>query len=115
MNYIELTIGEKDYKLRLTTRSCISMEKTLGYNPIEMFLKMDDNTLPKLTDLVVIFHAMLQAYQHNINLEATYDIFDEYMAEGNTMFDIIPIFVQVFQECGFLAKTANNGEEIKNA
>ena len=74
MMYIDFTAGGKEYKLRLNTRAIVALEKQLGMNPLAIFGNGD--TMPTITTLVAILHASLQQYQHNITLDAAYDIFD---------------------------------------
>ena len=38
MLYTELFIGEESFKLRLTTKASVALEKALGYNPITMLM-----------------------------------------------------------------------------
>lgn len=108
--YTELLIGGETYKLRLTTKASISLEKALGYNPITMLMKVEENEMPKLGDILIILQACLQAYHHGFNMDKTYDLFDQYVADGHNMFDLIPVFVEVFQQSGYLA-TATKSEE----
>ena len=103
MLYNELIIGENAYKLRLTTKASVALEKALGYNPISMLMDIDNGEMPKLADVLIMLHSMLQTYHHGYSLEKTYDLFDEYVAEGKSMFDLIPVFVEVFQNSGYLS------------
>lgn len=114
MYFTELEIGNEVYKLRLNTRGIVALEKALGYNPLEMLLKIDAGEMPKLTDVIIVLHSMLQALQHGITIDKTYDIFDEYSASGKTMFDLIPVFIEVFQNCGFLQTNSAEEETEKN-
>lgn len=107
--YTELTIGKETYKLRLTTRSLVELEKTLGCNPIQMFMGIDNDVLPKLGDIIAILHQSLQALQHGISLDKTYDLMDEYLSD-HTVWDIIPVFIDVFKDCGFMEKDSAEGE-----
>ena len=111
MNYTELIINGESYKLRLNTRNCIALEKALGYNPVQVFMEIDEGKLPKLTDMIIMLQVMLQQLQHGITIEKTYDLFDTYVAEGHNMFDLVPIFIEVFQNSGFIS--AENVEEIE--
>lgn len=104
MFYTELNIGNETYKLRLTTRASVSLEKALGYNPLSMFMAIERGEMPKLGDMLIILHAMLQPLHHGITLDKTYDLFDNFVAEGHNLFDLVPIFVEVFQESGYMAK-----------
>lgn len=113
--FIDLPIGNEVYKLRLTTRTSIALEKALGYNPLSMFMDMDNGNMPKMTDMLIILHSMLQSMNHGITLDKTYDLFDQYVADGHNLFDLVPVFIEVFQESGYMAKTNGiEGEIEKN-
>ena len=111
MMYIDFTAGGKEYKLRLNTRAIVALEKQLGMNPLAIF--GNGETMPTITTLVAILHASLQQYQHNITLDAAYDIFDQYLADGNTMTDFIPIVVELYKVSGLIRQ--NKEEDEKNA
>lgn len=102
--YTEFTAGDRTYKLRLTTKGIVSLEKTLGINPLQMFMGIDEDVLPKFGDLIAVLHQTLQTYEHGITINDTYDIFDLFIADGHTMWDLVPILIEVFQEAGFLPK-----------
>lgn len=112
--YNELIIGGETYKLRLTTKTSISLEKALGYNPISMLMKIDQGEMPKLSDVLIMLHAMLQTYHHGMNMDKIYDLFDKYVEDGKSMFDLIPIFVEVFQDSGYITKGAVEEADAKN-
>ena len=109
--FAELRIGNEEYRLRLNTRASISLEKTLGKSPLAVFMELDNGEMPKLSDMLAILHACLQPYNHGITLDKTYDLFDRYVENGNTLFDLIPVFIEVFQESGYISK--GNGEEAE--
>lgn len=102
--YTELKVGDRTYKLRLTTQGCVRLEKKLGANPLQMFMKIDEDVLPKVGDMLIVLHQMLVTYEHGISEDDVYDIFDAYIAEGNTVWDLIPILVETFIDGGFLSK-----------
>ena len=102
--YVEFTAGERIYKLRLTTRGIVSLEKKLGYNPLQMFMNIDEDVLPKFGDMIKVLHQTLQAYEHGITEDDAYEIYDAYVADGHTMWDLIPLLIEVFREAGFLPK-----------
>lgn len=109
--FTELKVKDETYKLRLNTRGVIQLEKALGYNPIDILMKIEDNIMPTLSDCMVILHSCLQGYNHGFTLEKTFNLFDEYVADGHTLFDLIPLFVDVFQECGLIEL---GGDQEKN-
>lgn len=104
--YTEITIGNENYKLRLTTRNLIEVEKALGHNPLQMFMEIDNDVLPKLSDIAVLLHYSLQTFHHGISLEKTYDLIDKYL-EDKTIWELVPVLLDVFKECGFVEKDAD--------
>jgi hypothetical protein len=108
--FTELIIGGESFKLRLTTKASVALEKALGYNPISMLMDIDNGVMPKLNDVLIMLQVMLQTYHHGYSMDKVYDLFDRYVAEGKGMFDLIPIFVEVFQQSGYLS-TGTKSEE----
>lgn len=100
MMYVDFEAGNKTYKLRLNTRNIVSLEKQLGCNPVAIFGKGD--TIPTISVMVAVLHAALQQYEHGITLDGAYDIFDEYLAAGNSMTDFIPVIVEVYKVSGLI-------------
>jgi len=56
----------------------------------------------------MILHASLQALEHNISLEDTYNIYDEFVDEGNSLLELIPIIVDIFKVSGFFKEVDNS-------
>ncbi len=110
--YVEMTVGSHTYKLKLTVRGIVQLEKDLGYNPLQMFMGIDEDVLPKLGDIIRVLHRTMQPFNHGISLDDTYDIYEDFIKDGHTMWDIIPVLINVFIEAGFLPKA--EGEEAKN-
>jgi len=112
MLYTELQIGEEIFKLRLNTKNSLMLERALGYNPISMLMEIDKGKMPKLADVLIILHAMLQTFQHGYDMNKVYDLFDKYCEDGKSMFDLIPVFVEVFEQSGFITKSSAATEEV---
>lgn len=110
--YTELIIGKDSYKLRLSTKRAVDLERALGFNPLQIFFDVNNGKLPKLSDLMIMLQYFLQDMQHGIKLEDAYEIYDRYVAEGHNMFDLIPLFIEVLKESGFMAEEV---DESKNA
>lgn len=110
--YTELIIGKDSYKLRLSTKRAVDLERALGFNPLQIFFDVNNGKLPKLSDLMIMLQYFLQDMQHGIKLEDAYDIYDRYVADGHNMFDLIPLFIEVLKESGFMAEEV---DESKNA
>lgn len=100
MNYIDFTAGNHAYKLRLTTRSIVALEKSLGCNPLAIFGSGD--TIPTITVMVHILHAALQPLNHGITLDAAYDIFDAWLADGHAMTDFLPVILDIYKASGLI-------------
>lgn len=113
MLYTEITINGETYKLRLNTRTSIQLEKSLGYNPLNLLMQMEDGTMPKLSDVIIVLQAMLQYFHHGFTIDKTMDLFDDYVAEGKSMFDLLPIFIEVFKQSGYISDTPTE-EDAKN-
>lgn len=112
--YTELIINGETYKLRLNTKNSIQLEKALGYNPINLLMAFESGKMPKLTDMIIILQYMLQCYHHGYNVDKTMELFDDYVAEGKGMFDLVPIFIEVFKQSGYITEpTEDTGEDTE--
>lgn len=111
MLYVDFSAGNKEYKLRMTTRATVALEKSLGCNPLAIFGSGD--TIPTVTTMVNILHSALQQYHHNVTLNDAYAIFDDYLADGNTVTDFIPTIIEIFK-CSGLIKEDKADDNEKN-
>jgi len=100
MIYTDLIIGDKQLKLRLDARSCVVLERKLDKSPLSIFMNTD-KSLPKLEELIAVLHASLQKYNKGFTEEKVYDLYDEYIEEGNTFTDFIPVVMDIFKVSGF--------------
>lgn len=109
MLYTELKAGEKEYKLRMTTRAVVALEKQLGCNPISIF--SNEEELPTVTAMVQILHAALQQYEHGITLNDAFDIFDKWLADGHTAIEFVPVIIDIYKVSGLIAGDAKADEK----
>lgn len=100
MMYVDFTAGNKTYKLRLSTRNTVMLEKQLGCNPLAIF--GDGNQIPTITTMVNVLYASLVQYNHGISLNDAYDIFDEWLADGNSATDFIQILLEIYKVSGLI-------------
>ncbi len=114
--FTELIIGGDTFKLRLNTRTSIQLEKSLGYNPLNLLMAMEQNKMPKLSDIIIILQAMLQCFHHGYTVDKTMDLFDKYVEDGKGMFDLLPVFIEVFKQSGYISEQASEetGDDEKN-
>ena len=106
MNYINFVAGNKESKLRLSTRAIVALEKQLGCNPLSLF--GDGDTLPTITTMVYVLHASLPQRNHGIPLNDAYDIFDVYLVDGHTMTDFLLVMIEIYKVSGLIG---NEGTE----
>lgn len=109
MMYYDFEAGNKAYKLRLNTRNIVALEKQLGCNPVSIFGRGD--TIPTVTVMVTVLHASLQQFQHGISMDDAYNIFDDYLNDGHSMTDFIPVILEIYRTSGIVGK---EGTEEKN-
>ena len=101
MKYITLPVGDKEYKLRLTSQACVGLEKKLKTSLFNALKKMDDMAIETI---VMLLHSAMQALEHGITLEKTYAIYDELVDEGKKLEDIIEILFDILEVSGFFKK-----------
>ena len=99
-----IEIRGKEYKLKLRTVDIVRLEKKLGHSLMDMFMGMQDDRIPQLGELLAIVHASMAAYNHGITENAFYDLYDAYVDEGHSMFDLIPIVLELMQNSGIIPK-----------
>lgn len=100
MMYVEFSAGNKEYKLRLSIRSTVALEKQLGVNPLMIFGNGD--TIPTITVMVNVLHAALQQYHHGISQNDAYDIFEAWLNDGNSITDFLPIIIDIYKVSGII-------------
>lgn len=109
MMYYTLTIKDNDYKLRLSGKACVDLEKKLGCNPVSVLADMaTSQTVPELESILTIMQASMSQFNHGINMDKMYDIYDEYVDEGHTMYDLIAVIVEVFKVSGLMPSEAES-------
>lgn len=104
MMYYDFKAGNNEYKLRLNTRNVVSLEKSIECNPLMIFGNGDK--VPTISVMVAVLHASLQQYHHGITLDKAFDIFDEYLADGNSMTDFIPIILEIYKVSGLIKENS---------
>lgn len=106
MMYVDFSVGNRDYKLRLNTRATVALEKQLGCNPLAIF--GNGETIPTVTAMVSILHASLQQYEHGITMEKAYEIFDNYLADNHTATDFLTVIVDIYKVSGIMPSDEDN-------
>lgn len=99
MMYVDFSAANKDYKLRLSTRSVVALESKLGCNPLLLF--GDGDRMPTITDMVTVLYFSMQQLNHGISMEDTYEIFDAYLEEHSAT-DFIPVILEIYKVSGLI-------------
>lgn len=100
MMYIDFNAGNQQYKLRLSIRATVALEKQLGVNPLMIF--GDGEQIPTITTMVNILHASMQQFHHSISLADAYNIFEAWLNDGNTVVDFLPIIIEIYKVSGII-------------
>lgn len=101
--YAELHVNDdKVLKLKLRVRDIVALERKIGESPLNLLMNMNEGTIPKLDDMVLILQASLQKYEHGYDIDKTYDLLDEYFENGNTIIDLVPVIIKIFEVSGFI-------------
>lgn len=115
MLYTTFTVKDKDYKLRLTAKGIVDLEKKLGTNPINPILVVGQNgQLPSLDVMLTILQTAMATYEHGITMDKMYDIYDDFVEDGNSLMDLVPVLIEVFKTAGFLPKDNEEAQEQAN-
>lgn len=109
MNYVNFTAGTHEYKLKLSTRNVVMLEKSLGCNPLAIF--GDGTQLPTITMMVAILHASLQQLNHGITLNDAYGIFDDYLNDGHAITDFINVILDIYKVSGIMREEEQETEK----
>lgn len=109
MMYVDFSAGNKDYKLRLTTRNVVALEKQLGCNPLAIF--GDGDTIPTVTTMVAILHASLQQFNHNISVNEAFDIFDSWLNDGNNAVEFVKVILEIYKVSGLVPDVEDTTEK----
>ena len=112
MFYVDFITSEKTYKLRLTTRNVVTLEKQLGCNPLSIF--GDGETIPTIGTMVTVLHSSLQALEHGITLDKTYEIFDSWLSEGHNAVEFVNIILEIYKASGLIPNTETAEGDEKN-
>jgi hypothetical protein len=98
--YYEFEAGGKVYKLKLSTRNIVLLEKRLGCNPLSIFGNGD--TMPTITTMVNILHCSMLQYHHGLSLDDAYGIFDAWLEDGHGTTDFVSVILDIYKASGII-------------
>lgn len=115
MLYTTFTVKDKEYKARLNAKACVDLEKKLGTNPLNVVIEIgQQKMLPELNKMLLILQAALTTYNHGITIDKVYGIYDDFIEDGKTLVDLVPIIMEIFKVSGFFPEDSEEEFEEKN-
>lgn len=113
MMYVDFKAGNNEYKLRLSTRDIVSLEKALGCNPISIFIGGADGkpAIPSVTTMITVLHYSAQKFHHGITFDTACGIFDSYIEDGHTMTDFISVITEIYRVSGLMSGGNDKAED----
>lgn len=112
MTYSTFTVKGKEYKAKINARGTVELERFLGTNPVNIILAMGDNEeVPSVEKMLKIIQVAVATFVPSFKMSDAYDLYDDFIEEGNAMADLVPIVLDIFKASGFLKQD----EEEKNA
>lgn len=115
MNFYTLNIGDREFDARLSTRDVVNLEKKLGTNPLNILMSMQEGGLPQTGVLLTIVQAAAKEGGKTLKMDLWFDLYDEFVAEGKSITDLLEIVVEIFQVSGLIPEEEEGAEaDIKN-
>lgn len=123
--YKVLTVGDKEYKLKLNTNATILIEDKLGGNILDGILTLQSAAkgsakveniskmpIPSIKYMVTVLWGSLQKFHHGMTFAKTCDLVDEYIEDGKTQLDLFNEVMNLLMESGILGNPEEN-ENLK--
>lgn len=113
--YVSWTVGDTEYKLKLTTDGICQLEKTTKCNLLTLL-----DTIPALNVMCGIIHVSLHRYHHGISFKDVKALVDKYIDEGGSQLELFTdVLVPLFEVSGFfsveMGQTMNENVEMAKA
>lgn len=105
MPFAVWTVGETEYKLKLSIGEIERLERVLSLgNIMNPLMMIERNGLPPISYIIDLFHAGLQKFHHGYSRSDTAELVNEYLDNGGNLMGLIPIAMDLFKASGFLPK-----------
>jgi hypothetical protein len=112
MKYI--TINDTEYSCNLDTRAVVKAEERLKCNLIDILVKVQNETYPKVGDLLIIFQEALSRMNHGLTYEKVQDLYDSWRREGHTYPEFVNFMISLFEDGGLIPSADEEEEDSKN-
>lgn len=97
--YYVWKVGDKELKLKLTTKNIFDLEKEYGCN-----LLMLINNMPALSVMLNIIAKSAEKFNHGVKKDDVYELYDEYVDEGHSQAELFAVVIMgIFGASGFFS------------
>jgi len=112
--YETITIGDTEYKLRITARSLVDEEKRTGKNPLAALTSAKPNEIPNPGDIIGLFFAALTPLNSNVTYNDAFDLYEEYLDDGHTYMNFVDVIINILKVSGFLEKNSDKDVVVES-
>lgn len=92
-------IGDRELKLKLTTKNIFDLENEYGKNLMYLL-----NDIPTLETMLTIITKATEKFNHGITKEDVFEMYDDFVDEGHTQAELFATVVMgVFGASGFFS------------
>ena len=110
--FTTFTVKGHDYKLRLGAKAVIDLEKKLQKNPVQILADIaEGGQVPGLEPFLIIMQGAMSQLNHGVDMAKMYEIYDDYIEEGHTMYDLVAVIMDVFKVSGLIPENPEKDEK----
>lgn len=92
-------VGNKELKLKLTTKNIFDLESEYGCNLLMLL-----NDMPTLNVMLNIVSKASEKFNHGVSKEDVYELYDEYIEDGHSHLELFSdVVMGVFSASGFFS------------
>ena len=99
--FYTMTVGGKEYKMRLTASAIMQIEKKLGKPLFKALETIQDNMVETIT---TILWGAMQPLNAGFTMEKATALFDDYVDDGHSLEDLMKEINGLFEASGFFKK-----------
>lgn len=113
--YTTFKVGDKEFKLKMGAAAIIDLEKKLGgRNPLSILMGIEGGEMPSISSVLLILHAAMQKFHHSTKFEDVLKLYDDYVEEGKSYTDLMPVMIEVFKVSGFFPGAKTEEVNLEN-
>lgn len=105
-----LNVGEREYRLKLTTEQICKLEEKYRCNLLTLLLQ-NSGGMPALGIMLTVLQAAMTPWEHGIKYKDVQSAFDKYVEDGGTQLTLFSdVIMQILMVSGFF--TENQREDL---